>query len=89
MNTLLVYDSVGVILVNKVGDYYIPKGGSLFMEVEIPLGKKALKVDVTKSPHQVILENVKPPESEVLKQQVSELQDALVEVADMLVGGEA
>lgn len=93
MQTLIVYDETGYVLLERRGEP-APKEpkGVPFMWVEIPEGKRlkltdGVGIDVTVTPHQPILEDLPKTEVDVLKQQVNELQDALVEIADMLAGG--
>lgn len=95
MDFLVIYDETGYII-SVTGTTMEPRKlvGVPSLLVEIPLGKQikitnGIGVDVSITPHQVILEDVPPTEVDTLKQQVTELQDALVEIADMVAGGVA
>lgn len=72
-NTLIVYDEIGYILQQLTGDYYVPTGVP-YLEVLIPDGKQlkftqGIGVDVSVTPHQVILEDIPPTEIEQVKKQ--------------------
>jgi len=93
MLTLIIHDNEGYILSTKQGEP-TPREpvGVPFLWVDIPEGKRlkttdGIGVDTSVTPHVAILEDVPPTEVDVLKQQVTELQDALVEIADMVAGG--
>lgn len=93
MYTLIIYDETGYVLSIRSGEP-APKEpiGVPFLWVEIPEGKQikitdGIGVDVSVTPHQAILEDIPPTEVDTLKQQVTELQDALVEIAEMVAGG--
>lgn len=78
MKTLITYDETGYVLSNITGFYKTPVGVP-FLEVEIPQGKRlkitdGIGVDVSVTPHQVILEDIPPTEIEVLKQKQQELE---------------
>lgn len=84
MKTLIIYDTQGYILSNITGSYRVPTGVP-FLETEIPEGKRikyvdGIGVDVTVTPHQVILENVPPSETEVLKQQMATQEQAIADL---------
>lgn len=84
MKTLIIYDRQGYIISNITGSYRVPTGVP-FLEVEIPAGKQikytnGIGVDVTKTPHQVILEDVPPSETEVLKQQMAMQEQAIADL---------
>lgn len=84
MKTLIIYDETGYIISNITGSYHIPKGVP-YIEIEIPEGKRiatinGIGVDVSVTPHQVILEDIPLTEMEELKKK-SELQEqALAEL---------
>lgn len=84
MKTLIIYDSQGYVISNVTGSYRAPSGVP-FLEVEIPAGKQikytdGIGVDVSVTPHQVILEDIPLTEMEELKKK-SELQEqALAEL---------
>lgn len=93
MKTLVIYDNLGYVfsIVSSTSELREPVGVP-FLLIDIPEGKHikvtdGIGVDVSVSPHQVILEDIPPTEVDTLKQQVTELQDALVEIAEMVAGG--
>lgn len=74
-NTLIIYDATGYILQQITGSYRLPQGVP-YLEVEIPVGKQVvsgLGIDMSVTPHQVILEDIPSSEVDVLKTQVSDL----------------
>lgn len=82
--TLIIYDNQGYTISNITGSYRIPNGVP-FLEVEIPEGKQikytnGIGVDVSVTPHQVILEDVPPSETEVLKQQMAMQEQAIADL---------
>ena len=88
MNTLIIYDNTGYIISTMAGSIREPQGGVQFLWVEIPTGKQlnvtdGIGVDVTKTPHQAILEDIPKTEIEVLKEQQQELSDT---VAALIIG---
>lgn len=86
MKALIIYDNTGYVYMNVAGSYITPQGGVQFLEIEIPDGKVMKGVDITVTPNVPILEDIPLTESEILKQRITELETALVEVAS-LVGG--
>lgn len=95
MKTLIIYDSQGYIISNITGSYRVPAGVP-FLEVEIPEDKRiatvnGLGVDVSVTPHKVILEDIPKSEIEALKEDataVAEMAATVVEdnasIADTL-----
>lgn len=84
MDTLIVYDNEGFILSQASGtaDFREPPGVP-FLWVEFPRGKRlkitdGIGVDVSVTPHQVILEDVPPTEIEQLKQTVADLTEIVL-----------
>lgn len=82
MKTLIIYDDSGYVLSNITGSYRVPTGVP-FLEVEIPVGKQikytdGIGVDVSVTPHQVILEDVPPTEIDQLKQTVADLTEIVL-----------
>ncbi len=82
--TLIIYDDQGEVFSNITGNYLIPQGGVQFMEVEVPNGKRVASVDVSVTPHQVVLEDIPPTEIEQLRERQSLMQAAL---DDLILGG--
>lgn len=90
MKTLIIYDNEGYIISTRQGQPSprVPVGVP-YLEVEIPEGKRikitdGIGVDVTKTPHQAILEDIPPTETEILKQEVQTMQEA---IDFMIMGG--
>lgn len=82
MKTLIIYDSQGYIISNITGSYRVPTGIP-FIEVEIPNGKQikytdGIGVDVSVTPHEVILEDIPPSEIDQLKQTVADLTEIVL-----------
>lgn len=82
MKTLITYDNRGYIISNITGSYRVPTGIP-FIEVEIPNGKQikytdGIGVDVSKTPHEVILEDIPPSEIDQLKQTVADLTEIVL-----------
>ena len=95
MKTLIMYDAQGFIISNITGSYRVPTGIP-FLEVEIPEGKQikytdGIGVDVSKTPHEVILEDIPPSEIDLLKSENEALkasqasQDELI--MSLMLGG--
>jgi len=89
MNTLIIYDNTGYVISTMAGSIREPQGGVQFLWVEIPEGKRlkltdGIGVDVTKTPHQAILEDIPKTEIELLKEQLTLTQAA---VDDLLTAG--
>lgn len=82
MKTLIIYDAFGYVLSNITGAYRVPNGVP-FLEVEIPVGKQikytdGVGVDVSVTPHQVILEDAPLSEIDQLKQTVADLTEIVL-----------
>lgn len=80
---LIIYDTTGYILDIRMG-HPVPREpqGVPFLRTEIPEGKRikitdGIGVNVTVTPHQVILEDIPPSENEVLKDKLQATQDAV------------
>ena len=93
MNTLIIYDNTGYILSIQQGepDPREPIGVP-FLWVDIPQGKQlsitdGIGVDVSVEPHQAILEDIPPSETEVLREELNGTQVALAELTEMIIGG--
>lgn len=91
MKTLIIYDSQGYVLSNITGSYRVPSGVP-FLEVEIPEGKQikytdGIGVDVTKTPHQVILEDIPTSDIEKLRQENAQANAELFELIISMGGG--
>lgn len=82
MKTLIIYDNSGYVIQQITSSYRVPNGVP-YLEVEIPEGKRiknGIGVDVSVTPHQVILEDIPKSEVEILKEQVDALNIALAEM---------
>jgi len=82
MNTLIIYDNTGYVISTMAGSIREPQGGLQFLWVEIPDGKQlkltdGIGIDVAKTPHQAILEDIPKTEIELLKGQQQELSDTI------------
>ena len=82
MNTLIIYDNTGYVISQMAGSIREPQGGVQFLWVEIPEGKQlkiteGIGIDVSKTPHQAILEDIPKTEIELLKEQQQELSDTI------------
>lgn len=95
MKTLIIYDNEGYILATRQGQP-APREpiGVPFLNVEIPEGKRikitdGIGVDVSVTPHEVILESVPLSETDLLKAKVDSQELAIFELAEMITGGGA
>lgn len=91
MKTLIIYDSQGYVLSNSTGSYRVPQGVP-FLEVEVPQGKQikytnGIGVDVSVTPHQVILEDIPPSDIEKLRQENAQANAELFELIVSMGGG--
>lgn len=84
MKTLIIYDNKGYIVSTRSGQP-VPREpiGVPFLWAEIPEGKQikitdGIGVDVSVTPHQVILEDIPPSEIEMLKQTVADLTEIVL-----------
>lgn len=84
MKTLIIYDNEGYILDIRSGEP-APREpiGVPFLWVDIPQGKQlkitdGFGVDVSVTPHQVVLEDIPPTEIEQLKQTVADLTEIVL-----------
>lgn len=57
MKTLVIYDETGFPVVISSGEELREPVGIPFILVDVPEGKRAVGVDVSVTPHQVILED--------------------------------
>ena len=87
MKTLIIYDNTGYIYVQMAStSNRIPQGGMKYIEVEVPTQKRAVSMDITKTPNIPIYEDIPLTETELLQQKVAEQELAILELAS-LVGG--
>lgn len=91
--TQIIYDNEGTIISIRDG-FPKPKPpvGVPFLEVEIPSGKQikivdGIGVDVTVTPHQVILEDIPPSDIEKLRQESARANAELFELIISMGGG--
>lgn len=87
METLIIYDEQGYVISTESGDKSLIKepDGIPFLWVDMPERKRikytdGIGVDVSVTPHQVILEDVPPSETEVLKQQMAMQEQAIADL---------
>lgn len=93
MKTLITYDNEGYIISTRQGQPSprVPVGVP-YLEVEIPEGKQikvtdGVGVDVTKTPHEVILEDIPLTEIDVLKEENLIIKQSMAELAELILGG--
>ena len=89
MKTLIIYDVAGYVIHNIMGNYRKPIGIP-YLEVDVPEGKRialGAGVDVSVTPHQVILEDIPKSETELLKDQIQAQEQAILELAEIIIGG--
>ncbi len=95
MKTLIIYDNEGYILTTRQGQP-LPREpiGVPFLNVVIPDGKRikttdGIGVDVSKTPHEVILEDIPPSELDIMKDKLQSTQDAVdfLILQNMMNGG--
>lgn len=82
MSTLIIYDTTGYIISQMSGDVREPIGIP-FMYVDIPEGKRLVKIDTTAAEHQPVFVDLPKPEIEELKEQISALNIALAAILGM------
>lgn len=93
MKTLIIYDEQGYIFSMRSGQP-APREpiGVPFLWVDIPNGKRikttdGIGVDVSKAPHEVILEDIPPSEIDSLRIEMARNNAELFETMIMLTGG--
>ena len=93
MQTQIIYDETGYILSIKQGQP-APREpiGVPFLNIEIPSGKQikitdGIGVDVSVTPHQVILEDIPPSEIDLVRIEMARNNSELFETMLMLTGG--
>lgn len=93
MKTLIIHDNKGYILSTQNGQP-APREpiGVPFLWVEIPEGKRikitdGIGVDVSVTPHQVILEDILPSEIDLLRLEAAQSNSELVQLIMMMGGG--
>ncbi len=79
MKTLIIYDKEGHIICQGSGDVREPVGIP-FMWVEVPEGKRITGGDVTVKPNVAILEDLPKTESQLLQEQIDNLNIAMAEI---------
>lgn len=77
--TLFIYDAEGIILSQQSGQPSprLPVGVPYIYE-EVPEGQQVTGVDVSVTPHKLILEDIPPSEIEQLKQTVADLTEIVL-----------
>jgi len=90
MNTLVIYDELGSVLSIRSGEPAPQEPtGVPFLWVEVPEGKQikiteGIGVDVSVSPHQVILEDIPKTETELIN---DKLDNAILELTTLISMG--
>ena len=79
MKTLIVYDATGHIIYQASGDIREPVGIP-FLWVDVPEGKRITGVDVTVTPNVAILENLPKSSTQLLQEQIDNLNIAMAEI---------
>lgn len=78
MKTLIIYDNTGKIFGIYTGNYTVPEGGINYIETEIPDNQRPVSVNVDTK--ELLCESVPPSAMEILQEEVTSLQLALVEL---------
>ena len=93
MKALIIYDNEGYIISTRQGQPSprVPVGIP-YLEVEIPQGKQikiidGIGVDVSVTPHQLILEDIPPTEIVLLKEENLIIKQSMAELAELILGG--
>jgi len=86
METIIIYDDLGKVFSVISGDVLIPQGGVQYLAVDIPEGKQikftdGIGVDVSVTPHQVILED-RPP---TIEDKLAEKEVQIIDLKKMQV----
>lgn len=83
MKILIIYDNEGYVLSTRQGEPSprVPVGVP-YLEAEIPAGKQikitdGIGVNVSVTPHKLMLEDIPPTETELLKREVQAMQEAI------------
>jgi hypothetical protein len=79
MKTLVIYDGIGYVYMQMTGSYRVPEGGLQYLEIEIPDGKIKKNIDTSINPNVPIYEDIPLSEIDKLKQQVTDLQNYIIE----------
>lgn len=93
MDTLVIYDNEGFIIdINQGQPAPREPIGVPFIWVDIPEGKRikitdGIGVDVSVTPHQVILEDKPPTEVDILRLEAAQSNSELVQLIMMMGGG--
>lgn len=85
MRYLIIYDNDGALITMTAGTELKEPAGIPFLWTEIPNNKRlkltdGIAVDVSVTPHQVILEDIPPSETEVLKQKMAMQEQAIADL---------
>lgn len=86
METLIIYDNSGYVLMQQTGAFRTPEGGVNYIITKIPSGMKVGGVNVeTKEP---ILEEMEPTENEILKKEIEKLKSDIADLTlEVAMGG--
>lgn len=79
MRTLIIYDGTGYIIFQGSGDVREPIGIP-FIYADVPEGKRITGVDVTVTPNVAILEDIPKSETQLLQEQIDNLNIAMAEI---------
>lgn len=85
MKRLVIYDSKGYIYIQMSGTYQVPQGGITYLETEVSEGKILKGIDITKTPHIPILEDMPKTDLEKTQEQLLETQAQLADLQEKIL----
>ena len=85
MRYLIIYDNAGHIFSQMAGDVREPVGIP-FLWIEIPAGKRIVGIDTSGEKHEPVFEDLPKSEIDILKEQVTIQEQAILELS-MMIGG--
>ena len=77
MQILIIYDDLGQIFSQISDNYLLPQGGVQFLELEIPIGKQIIGVDVSVTPNVAFLEDIPLTEMELIEKRTTNTEDMI------------
>ena len=85
MNTLIIYDTKGLIITQRSGSDVKEPTGVPYLWVDIPVGKYVTSIDVSVTPNVAILADLPKSETQLLQDKLDLMQKALDEL--IITGG--
>ncbi|AQR95578.1 hypothetical protein [Clostridium saccharoperbutylacetonicum] len=85
MKTLIIYDDTGYIYLQMSGMYQVPQGGIQYLETEVSEGKILKSIDISKTPHIPILEDMPKTDLEKTQNQLLETQAQLADLQEQIL----